>query len=67
MHETCHRHPSDLRRGGDLVQWNLESRRRVDMTRAGLESFGPSLRVTDEVVTEAIANCMPVSCVLSPW
>ena len=40
---------------------------RLDMTRAGLEGFGQSLRPRDEVVVEATGNAMAVVRVLSPY
>jgi len=55
---------------GEVVIWEngvLRHAGRVDMTRAGLEGFGKSLRATDEVVIEATGNCMAVSRVLSPF
>lgn len=55
---------------GEVVIWEegkLRHASRVDMTRTGLEGFGKSLQVTDEVVIEATGNCMAVSRVLSPF
>ena len=55
---------------GEVVIWDsgvLCHAGRVDMTRAGLEGFGRSLRATDEVVIEATGNCVAVSRVLSPF
>lgn len=40
---------------------------RVDMTRTGLEGFGKTLELTDEVVIEATGNAMAVVRVLSPF
>ena len=37
------------------------------MIRTGLEGFGKSLQVIDEVVIEPTGNCMAVSRVLSPF
>ena len=45
----------------------LKNAGRVDMTRTALEGFGKGLRSTDEVVIEAMGNCMAVSRVLSPF
>jgi len=55
---------------GEVVIWEngaLQHAGRVDMTGAGLEGFGRSLRATDEVVIEATGNCMAVWRVLSPF
>ena len=61
-HETRHRHghPPDLRGSGGLEAGSLHPAGRVDMTRAGLDGFGRTLRKEDEVVVEATGNAMAV-------
>jgi hypothetical protein len=55
---------------GEVVIWEegkLRHASRVAMIRTGLEGFGKSLQVIDEVVIEPTGNCMAVSRVLSPF
>jgi len=55
---------------GEVVFWEdgrLRPAGRVDMTRSGLEGFGRTLSIEDEVVIEATGNAMSVVRVLSPF